>query len=48
MNKTIRRRAVRAVLCVCVAAAMLLLSLAVHALCRGCKSEQTVINPDGE
>ena len=31
-----------------VAAAMLLLSLAVNALCRGCKSEQTVINPDGE
>ena len=33
---------------VSVAAAMLLLSLAVNALCRGCKSEQTVINPGGE
>ena len=33
---------------VSVAAAMLLLSLAVNALCRGCKSEQTVINPGRE
>ena len=33
---------------VSVAAAMLLLSLTVNALYRGCKSEQTVINPGGE